>query len=65
MDSAVQEVALCAKPLDSIGFRFGIRCAQTALFGQTEVFMRTLVIGVVIAIVFLATYFVSTIQSIW
>lgn len=30
-----------------------------------EVFMRTLVIGVVIAIVFLATYFVSNMQRIW
>jgi hypothetical protein len=32
---------------------------------KREVFMRTLVIGVVIAIVFLATYFVSTMQRVW
>ena len=37
----------------------------TRLERETEAFMRTLVIGVVIAIVFLASYFVSTMQRVW
>jgi hypothetical protein len=54
-----------SKLLDSIGLRFGTTGAIGKAVRKTEVFMRTLVIGVVIAIVFLATYFVSTMQRVW
>jgi len=35
------------------------------LFGIGRSRMKTLVIGMVIAVVFLATYFVSTMQQVW
>jgi hypothetical protein len=49
----------------SLGFVFGKADALWGVVFKTGGFVRTLVIGLVLAIVFLATYFVSTMERIW
>lgn len=56
---------MLAETTDSMCLGFGIADATAEVLRLREAFMRTLVIGVVIAIVFLATYFVSNMQRIW
>ena len=70
MDLAVNIVGIGARtPEETPIFRvftIGIRAAWRCLVFKREVSsMRTLVIGLVIAIVFLATYFVSNMDRIW
>jgi hypothetical protein len=50
---------------DVVQFTFGTAGATRRHGHKREAFMKTLVIGLVITIVFLATYFVSTMQRVW
>jgi hypothetical protein len=60
-----EAVGRSASRLSFKGFRFGALHAKKKAARKRGGCMKTLVIGLVITIVFLATYFVSTMERVW